>query len=280
MAAKLELPRFQIRRALREPRRLARLHYSSVLTSLHSAFEPNEGEFLADCFGIDAKKFGQLETQLLDDTHFRRTLESRHREIRGASLRLLGTVSAEDHDRCYRILYYCARLQQPDVVVETGVFDGISSAFLLKALRDNEHGHLHSIDLPARTATRASTDKMLFDVLPAGAEPGWIVPKELRSRWRLHFGPSRRLLPPLLARLGTIDLFFHDSLHTYANMSWEYATAWSALAGGGLLLSDDVFWNPAFWHFTRQVGVRGRVLKGMGIARKPRPQREERGNGI
>lgn len=272
--AKLELPRFQIRRALREPKRLVRLHYSSILASLHSAFEPDEAEFLTKSFGIDAARFREIESQLVDDAQFRNEMEARHREIRGTPFRLLGAVSAEDHDRCYRMLYYCARLQRPDAVVETGVFDGISSAFLLKALRDNGRGRLHSIDLPARSAAPASTDKMLFDTLPRGAEPGWIVPEELRSRWTLHLGPSRRLLSPLLGRLGTIDLFFHDSLHTYANMTWEYATAWPALAGGGLLLSDDVFWNPAFWQFTRRAGVRGQVLRGMAIARKPSAQRE------
>src|SRR5262249_34042922 len=150
------------------------------------------------------------------------------------------------HDRPPRLLYYCTRLARPEVVVETGVFDGFSSAFILKALRDNGGGRLCSVDLPARTPVQASTDKMAFDVLPPGAEPGWIVPDALRARWQVRLGPSRALLEPWLAELETIDLFFHDSEHTDANMTWEYGAAWPRLAPGGLLVSDDVFWSPAF----------------------------------
>jgi hypothetical protein len=54
---------------------------------------------------------------------------------------------------------------------------------------------------------------------------GWIVPEFLKSRWNLLAGDSRRLLPSLLAKLGTIDVFIHDSLHTYDHMLWEYRTA-------------------------------------------------------
>ena len=77
---------------------------------------------------------------------------------------------------------------RPRVVVETGVFDGFSSAFIPKALRDNGYGRLCSIDVPARTSARASTDMMAFE----------------------------------------LDVFFHDGLHTSANMLREYATTWPA----------------------------------------------------
>ena len=149
------------------------------------------------------------------------------------------------------------------------MFDGFSSAFILKGLRDNRRGRLCSVDLPARTPARSSTDKMVFDALPAGADPGWLVPDALRARWTLRLGASAHVLAPWLAELGTIDIFFHDSLHTAANMLWEYSTAWEALAGGGLLLSDDVFWSTAFWRFRRRVGGYGRVVRGMGFLRKP-----------
>jgi hypothetical protein len=124
--------------------------------------------------------------------------------VRGTPIRVLGTTSAADHDRNLRLLYYSTRLERPEIVVETGVFDGLSSAFILKALRDNGHGRLCSIDLPARTPVRASTDKMRDATLPAGAEPGWIVPDALRARWALRLGASRTLLEPWLDELGRI----------------------------------------------------------------------------
>jgi predicted O-methyltransferase YrrM len=132
-----------------------------------------------------------------------------------------------------RLCYLAARLLPARMVVETGVCYGVTSAYLLKALELNEAGYIHSIDLP-----------------PLGKNGddyvGWLVPQELRARWRLHRGTSNRLLRPLLAELGQIDLFIHDSLHTYRNMRNEFALAWPALRPGGVLISDDIRGNKAF----------------------------------
>lgn len=49
----------------------------------------------------------------------------------------------------------------------------------------------------------------------------------------------------LLAEIGKVDIFLHDSEHTYDNMMFEYATAWDYLPKGGLLLSHDISWNNA-----------------------------------
>jgi predicted O-methyltransferase YrrM len=132
-----------------------------------------------------------------------------------------------------RLCYALARALHPKLVVETGVCYGVTSAYLLQALAANSSGHLHSIDLP-----------------PLGKNGddfvGWLVAKELRSRWTLHRGTSRLLLGPLLADLGQIDLYIHDSLHTYKNMSHEFRLSWSNLRPGGVLISDDIEGNTAF----------------------------------
>lgn len=257
----------RVRRALRDPRRLRRLHHANVRAALRSVFEPSETSFLRGLSGADPATLRRLEADLHDDVEFTRAIEERHLEIRGEPLPALG--ASGNADPACRLLYLSTRLQRPSVVVETGVFDGIGTAFLLKALRDNGHGRLCSIDLPARRPVRASTDKMAFDVLPTVADPGWIVPDGLRTRWELRLGESRTVLGPWLAELAPIDLFFHDSLHTEANMTWEYETAWPALAAGGLLLSDDVFWSRDFQRFARRVGLPPRVFRGMGLLRKP-----------
>jgi predicted O-methyltransferase YrrM len=132
-----------------------------------------------------------------------------------------------------RLCYAVARSLRPSVVAETGVCYGVTSAYLLAALEANNEGHLYSIDLP-----------------PLGENGddyvGWLVPQELRHRWTLQRGTSGRLLGPLVAGLGSLDLFVHDSQHTYKNMKEEFATAWPALRGGGVLISDDVEGNQAF----------------------------------
>ena len=58
--------------------------------------------------------------------------------------RVTGRDGYDEGLRLYRLL----RELQPRVAVETGVCNGVSTAFLLLALEDNGEGALHSIDLP------------------------------------------------------------------------------------------------------------------------------------
>lgn len=261
--------REQIRRIGRDPARLARLHRSTALAAAHLLLEPDERGVLARLFDVPAGTFASLERDLVGDAAFRDAVATRHAAVRGVPLHLLGATPSEDDHPRWRLLYYAVRLLRPAAVIETGVFDGISTCFLLKALADNGAGRLVSIDVPPRAPVRASTDRMRFTALPAGCAPGWLVPDRLRERWTLELGSSRERLPACLARLGAVDVFFHDSLHTATHMRWEMEAAWPALAPGGLLASDDVFWNAAFWSFCRRHGVRGMVARGMGMVRKP-----------
>ena len=158
-----------------------------------------------------------------------------------------------------KLLYLSTRVTRPRTVVETGPYNGASSAFILRALEDNGDGRLHSFDLPeARDALGH----------PAGREPGWLVPDELRNRFEVTLGDTRKTLGPALGRLGEIDLFFHDSLHTARHMLFEFRSAWPHLRSGGVLVSDDVFWNAAFLLFTRLHRVPFRHIGTMGVTRK------------
>ena len=51
-------------------------------------------------------------------------------------------------------------------------------------------------------------------ILPQGRTTGWMVPAALRSRWNLQLGDTYKLLPELLASIGHVDLFLHDSDHS------------------------------------------------------------------
>jgi predicted O-methyltransferase YrrM len=156
-------------------------------------------------------------------------------------------------------VYALVRLLKPRIVVETGVADGFTSSHILRALEDNGEGRLYSIDLP-------------HYLLPPGKEPGWIVEEALRARWSLMVGKAEELLPPLLEELGTIDVFLHDSLHTYEHMLFEFGAAWPHLKPGGLLLSHDVGQNASFFDFTEKNGIGWRdwrVFHVLGGFRKP-----------
>jgi predicted O-methyltransferase YrrM len=52
-------------------------------------------------------------------------------------------------------------------------------------------------------------------------------------------------------------------------MLWEYRAAYPHLRPGGLLLSDDALWNPAFPEFALEVAApRARILRGVGFLQK------------
>jgi predicted O-methyltransferase YrrM len=145
--------------------------------------------------------------------------------------------------------YVAVRLLRPDIICETGVFDGESSATTLLALERNGNGKLISIDLPAVDPIESSTDRMQDATLPQGCLPGWIIPDDLRHRWELLLGDSKVLLPQVLQKHPVLDIFFHDSLHTFEHQYFEYSAAWPNVRTGGLLLSDDILWNHAFQKF-------------------------------
>lgn len=165
--------------------------------------------------------------------------------------------------------YMLVRMHKPEIYVETGVFDGISSAVILQAMEDNNKGRLVSIDLPATEPIKGATDHMLEGSLPPGVNPGWCVPQRLRTRYDLRLGDARELLPAALKELGKIDIFFHDSLHTYDHMIFEYRCAWPHLKDGGFVVSDDIFANPAMLHFSKEVGRKYlNIRNGFGCVRK------------
>lgn len=135
-----------------------------------------------------------------------------------------------------RLAYLICRVLQPDVVLETGVANGASSAILLHAIAQNGHGTLHSIDLPPLTHSGDGT-------------VGSLVPPRLKDGWKLYYGPSHRIARRLLPSIRKVDFFLHDSLHTYKNMMREFQLVYPYLARPAILLADDIEGNDAFLDF-------------------------------
>ncbi len=140
-------------------------------------------------------------------------------------------------------IYVVVRVLQPKIMVETGVANGKSSALILRAMQKNGLGRLYSVDLP--TFEGASPD-IGRGTIPRGHQPGWLVPETLKPRWNLSIGDAADVLPKLQAEVPAIDIFFHDSLHTYEHMSFELETAKKWLRRPGAVLCDDVRENEAF----------------------------------
>ena len=108
----------------------------------------------------------------------------------------------------------------------------------LDRIEKNGEGDLYSIDDGAGIG------------LPDGASPGYLVPDRMRRRWHLVTGNTMTRLEPLLAELGAIDMYVHDSAHTEDVMSFEYEAAWGRLGPGGILASDDVNATDSWQKFT------------------------------
>ena len=107
-----------------------------------------------------------------------------------------------------RAIWCLVRHIKPGKVVETGVAHGVTSRFILEALERNQGGNLWSIDLPPIERVWEQQVGVAVDDRSAG-------------RWTYIKGSSRRRLPVLLDRLGQIDLFIHDSLHSERNVRFE-----------------------------------------------------------
>jgi len=132
-----------------------------------------------------------------------------------------------------RAIWLLVRHLHPQNVVETGVAHGVTSRFILEALKKNGSGHLWSID-------HQPLERELH------AQIGVAVGDGHTDRWTYIKGSSRVRLPSLLSKLGEIDLFIHDSLHSERNVLFEISQVWPKLRNGGAIVIDDIDANRAF----------------------------------
>ena len=156
-----------------------------------------------------------------------------------------------------KFLYILCRIIKPKNVVETGVAYGLSSSYILKALETNNSGTLYSIDSIFRPW---QNEDMI----------GAAIPQYLRHRWNLHLGKSSEKLEKIFDNLDGVNIFIHDSLHTYKNMMFEFELAETNLSDSGIILSDDVLDNDAFFDFSNNQELKNYLIKvggnlGLGV---------------
>jgi len=151
-------------------------------------------------------------------------------------------------DKSGVFLYLLCKLSKPERIVETGVAYGLSSMYVLQALEENEKGFLHSID---GVFSPWQTREMI----------GSAIPSNLKNRWSFHFGSSAENLNNVLSSMNSMDIFLHDSLHTYKNMMFEFEMAWPYISSGGFLISDDIGDNNAFYDFCTKLNLDFITLK-------------------
>lgn len=129
------------------------------------------------------------------------------------------SMKAQLDDIEAEITYLLIRKHRPATVVEIGCLHGWSTTWILRALRDNEHGHLHS-----------------YDIRPDAAGH---VPVELSdTRWTFRQGDVR----DQLGRLPRpVDYLFMDAAHSGRFARWYLEHVVSGLPAGTPMSVHDVF---------------------------------------
>lgn len=153
---------------------------------------------------------------------------------------IIDTVSKQVGITKYPVAWYClVRKNKPKIIVETGTSMGWSSYMILSAIFRNNIGHLYSFDL-----NDSENVKRYGGV-------GYLVSDTLKKNWTLTIGNTKEKLEPVLKKLNQIDMFIHDSEHSYETMMYEYITAWKYLKKDGILGSDDINHSNAFDEFIK-----------------------------
>jgi predicted O-methyltransferase YrrM len=201
-------------------------------------------DFITNLTGAAPEEIKEYAAEIKNNLDFHRSIERKRNSY--------GKVASNSYYGIGRTLgtalYTICRKQKPHNILETGVASGISSSHFLVALETNQNGRLYSIDLP------------VWQKFPVG----WMIPDYLRHRWHLIQGRSAENMMPLLIKLKEIDIFFHDSDHSYDNMLREFEASWEYLKTGGLLLSHNIDYSDAFPDFCRNHHTQGFTLGNMG----------------
>lgn len=128
-------------------------------------------------------------------------------------------------------IYSFMRLYQPLRIVETGVANGHSSFLILSALIRNGKGKLYSIDV--------------------SSDVGQLVTEELKKNWELIIlsKAKEKKLEEIFKKIYPIDVFIHDSNHSYYWQELEYRLSFKYVKSNGFIMSDDVDSSYAFVDF-------------------------------
>ncbi len=141
-------------------------------------------------------------------------------------------VAYDVADSVALLLYLLVRVYRPETVLETGVANGVSSYCILNALNKNNKGALYSVDINPNV--------------------GGLLDEIDRNRWQLKIvneANTKKEFEKLVGSLSGIDLFVHDSDHSYKAQMHEYKTVYPKINMGGILASDDVDCSYAFVDF-------------------------------
>ena len=126
--------------------------------------------------------------------------------------------------------YAIVRAAQPDHVVETGTHLGLGSCVIAAALLRNGHGRLTTIDIDP--------------------EAGYLIGEPWASVIDRRVGDST----DMLGALRDVDIFLHDSLHTYDYETRELTAVKPNLHDDAIILSDNAHESAALSDWAERNG--------------------------
>ncbi|HEV2316934.1 MAG TPA: class I SAM-dependent methyltransferase [Thermoplasmata archaeon] len=167
-------------------------------------------------------------------------------------------------------LHAIARLLRPRHALEVGVSSGVSSAYLLNALKMNGRGTLHSVDLPSfpRAPKRGKSPTTFSWTLPEGRDSGWAIPGWLRTRWDLRLGDKAEVVPRVAEEFPGFELVLYDVPHDDRKLRGEFRPLAPRLMPGGAVIVDHGPGGglcPALASWARSVGARPVRRAGLGL---------------
>jgi len=195
------------------------------------------------------EKGGAVITRSFFNYMHERIGEERTKEILGESEKIWGYIRGKiGYGRYWqitrdevRVLYSLVTVKTPQTVIETGMGPGTSTTTILSALPPG--GRLISID-PGEPYGKGDR------------EVGFVIPENLRTNLTYVKGRSSEKLVQVLRTTGKVDIFFHDSDHSYENVLFELKTVFPFLSKDFLIILDNYDWSDAPGDFARERGLR------------------------
>ena len=211
-------------------------------------------DLIADYYGVDYSKLKSYYEELQADKKFLKALNKKIKNCRNLypkGLFLRRNINSVDWFGNQRVaLYVLIKLLKPTVCVETGVFYGGTTAFILNALKKNKKGRLISIDLQDNKLLRTYFHRHEkvgdSEIIPKGLKTGFLVPEYLKDRWDFIEGDSLKVLKKI--KRG-FTFFCHDSEHSHDFILKELELAKSKMPKNGTIFADDIHWSNGFFEF-------------------------------
>jgi predicted O-methyltransferase YrrM len=139
-----------------------------------------------------------------------------------------------------RIAWYCViRITKPELVVETGIHNGLGATVILLGLQKNGLGKYMGVDI--------------------NPDAGRLIPKELLLLASLEVSNSIDFLNSL--KNSSIDLLITDSDHRYDFEISELESSKNSLKSEAIIISDNSHDSSALFDYSMQKGRRFAFLQ-------------------